>query len=276
MTEGSGGGGLPPGMNYLSPEWQAKLAGLAQEALSKQQAKGPGKILWDVYAPGRSAGPGGYVPNQPSMVPKPVVYNEDQALQKLSSYWGDDAKRNQMTVDLYRAGFIYNSAGIGKYSSFINAGSEAMIAYQNDTSRSPNEPYTAWLARQASKSDRSMPGMDAGSGGGSGGGSASVVNLTNQFDAEVLVNNALNQYLGRDATEQEVDEFYKKLNRQERNNPRVATPGGSGGGFNSQLFAEEFAQQDSEYADVTADVTLKNLMSDAIRGRMSGTVEGML
>lgn len=121
-------------------------------------------------------------------------------------------------------------------------------------------------------------GPDDGRGGGPR--TTTTVALTNEFDAEALVNASLNSYLGRDATEDEIEEFYQKLNKAERKNPRVTTTSESGsssrGGYNSTLAAEKFAETRDDYAETQAQVTLKGLMEQAIRGRMSGTLEGML
>lgn len=118
---------------------------------------------------------------------------------------------------------------------------------------------------------RELAGLNKGTGSG---GTTRSVQLTNEFDAEALVNGALNTYLGRDATEDEIDRFYKKLNASERANPTVTTrtKGGSTttGGFNSQLAAEKFAEQQDDYADVQAQTTFKDLMEQAIRSRLQG------
>lgn len=119
-------------------------------------------------------------------------------------------------------------------------------------------------------------GYKPGGGGGGGATTRSIVNLTNEFDAEALVNGALNSYLGRDATEDEVQEFWKKLNKAEKANPVISGPNGSKGGYNPQLAAEKFAEQDEEYADTQVEVTYKQLIGNAIRGRLNETVEGML
>lgn len=123
-----------------------------------------------------------------------------------------------------------------------------------------------------------------GPGGGGGGGGYSgprkTVTLTNEFDAEALVNGALNGYLGRDASEEEVEEFWKKLNKAEKKNPLItnSTPGSTDtkGGYNSQLAAEKYAESRDDYADTQVRTTYKELMENAIRGRLDETVEGML
>lgn len=121
-----------------------------------------------------------------------------------------------------------------------------------------------------------MQGYKGPGGGGGGATTRTIVNLTNKFDAEVLVNTALNNYLGRDASEDEIREFWKQLNKGERKNPTISGPSGTKGGFNSSLASEKYAETRDDYAETTADVTLKGLMENAIRGRMSGTLEGML
>lgn len=122
------------------------------------------------------------------------------------------------------------------------------------------------------------PGGSGGSGGYSG--PRKTVTLTNEFDAEALVNGALNGYLGRDASEEEVEEFWKKLNKAEKKNPLItnSAPGSTDtkGGYNSQLAAQKYAESRDDYADTQVRTTYKELMENAIRGRLDETVEGML
>ncbi len=90
----------------------------------------------------------------------------------------------------------------------------------------------------------------------------------------------MNGYLGRDASEEEVDEFWKKLNKAEKKNPLItnSTPGSTDtkGGYNSQLAAQKYAESRDDYADTQVRTTYKELMENAIRGRLDETVEGML
>lgn len=216
---------------------------------------------------------------------QPIYLTQEQARSKVVSLWGDSNARADMTVDLYKAGFIYSQEQFNYFGTFVEAANEAMYAYQIDTTKPKGETQLEWLARKAAESDRPDPfGRGSGSsygggGGGYGGGGSttrSIVNLTNEFDAEALVNNALGQYLGRDASEQEISEFWKKLNKKERKNPVVVTADGQSGGFNPQLAAEKFAEQDDEYADTQVNLVLRSAMEDAIRGRLSDGIEGML
>lgn len=110
---------------------------------------------------------------------------------------------------------------------------------------------------------RAAQAAGGGAGGGGGGISSSSqttksVNLTDPMSARKMVNDALGQYLGRSATKQEQDAFYKALGQQERMNPTVTqqtsttSRGGSSastnstvmsqGGFNPSAFAEEYAR----------------------------------
>ena len=268
MTEGA-----PTGFSGLTKTAQQLVA----QALANAQAKAAEEgdipnIKFDrMYAP--PAGP--VTGNSVEYYNKPELLTTDASIKRGASWYNDTEKRQAVQNDLYSAGFIYNSAGLNNYSGFKGGLENALEAFQLDGEAQKNdETFTEWLHRKGKESDRSRPGD--GSGGGGGGGSRTFVNLTNEFDAEVLVNNALGQYLGRDASEQEIQEFWKKLNKGERANPITTSAGGQSGGYNAQLAAEKFAEQDEEYAETTADITLKNLMGDAIRGRLNGGIEGML
>lgn len=89
-----------------------------------------------------------------------------------------------------------------------------------------------------------------------GGTSTSVqksIKLTDESTARGLVDNALNQYLGRSATSKEQQAFMKALNIQEKQNPTITkqttsrSEGGSStvsttvGGFSPSTFASEYA-----------------------------------
>jgi hypothetical protein len=107
-------------------------------------------------------------------------------------------------------------------------------------------------------------------------GYSSVVNLTNPDDAQVLVNNSLNQYLGRDATEEERGAFLDTLNRVERKNPIVTTKTSRSGGTNVQQVAKEFALSQETAAEDTANTTYMNWMAEALmQNPNEGVVSGL-
>jgi hypothetical protein len=105
------------------------------------------------------------------------------------------------------------------------------------------------------------------------GGDAGVrVNLTNPTDAKMLVDNALQQYLGRDATKEEQAVFYKSLQAQERANPNVSNQAGTSGGLNQRQVAKEFAQSRPDYAEYTTDTKFRGYLMSAI---MADPTQGM-
>ena len=117
---------------------------------------------------------------------------------------------------------------------------------------------------------------DGGVGGGGASGFSSVVNLTNPDDAQVLVNNSLNQYLGRDATDDERDAFLETLNKVERKNPIVSTPSARSGGTNTSQVAKEFALSRDTAAEDTANTTYMNWMAEALMETPNeGVVSGL-
>jgi hypothetical protein len=109
---------------------------------------------------------------------------------------------------------------------------------------------------------RGLPQPSGGGGGGGGGSGTNVqVRLSSQSDAEALVDQALTSYLGRQADEQERANFYKLLNRVERQNPLVTQTTASGrssssvttGGVNTQQVATEFALSQDDAAEYMAN-----------------------
>lgn len=111
--------------------------------------------------------------------------------------------------------------------------------------------------------------------GGGGGGVSRVVNLTNPDDAKMVVNAALQQYLGRDATDSEIKEFTKALNKAERGAPIVTTRTQRSGGVSPQQRAIEFAQARPEAAETAVatkymDWFIDKVAADPTKGIASG------
>lgn len=143
-----------------------------------------------------------------------------------------------------------------------------------------------FLYAKASKgSDK--PGTNPAGPRGPGGGSQAFTNTTvqfsNQFDARALVDNALNQYLGRDAKPKERAKFLAMLNQTEAANPQVdsgvsgpngtsrATRGGVGAA-GAGLLAEDFAKSRDDYAETQASTTLLSRMEKLIMGDTTGSM----
>lgn len=138
-----------------------------------------------------------------------------------------------------------------------------------------------------------VPPTSGGGGKGGGGGGykgpmrsdtvSESVNLTDPMTARGLVDQALEQSLGRRATSREQERFLKALTAAEEQMPTVteqtslSTPMGPGrtstkqrvrttGGMNQSVFAEEFARgQEGAGEFQTATVALSAFM-DAIKG----------
>lgn len=110
-----------------------------------------------------------------------------------------------------------------------------------------------------------VPGSgSSASGGGSrgGGGGPAVtasVNLTDPGTAKTLINQTLQQYLGRSASQKEIEKFTAALNQAEMANPKQANIVGttqiSSGGFNPATFAQEYAQAEEGAAEYQAATT---------------------
>ena len=121
-------------------------------------------------------------------------------------------------------------------------------------------------------------------GGGSGSGSGpraftnvtKSINLTDPGEAERVLNAALASYMGRRADDDEIQEFVKQLNRNERFNPTVTTAKGvaatSGttqtqnveGGFDSTNFAERWARSRKGAGEYQAATTYMDAFTKVI------------
>lgn len=146
---------------------------------------------------------------------------------------------------------------------------------------------------QAAEEMRAMgfgSGGGSGGGGGGGGGGASgpsttvQYNLSSESDAEMLVDSALNSYLGRQATEKERSKFWSVLNKAQMKNPTVTTttPTGAGatvmttGGVNQQQAAMEFALSRKDAAEYMANTQYTDwLMAKIAKDETEGIASGL-
>ena len=110
------------------------------------------------------------------------------------------------------------------------------------------------------------------------------VQLSSASDAELLVDQALTNYLGRQADEGEREKFWELLKKGQRANPTVTvtTPNGPGeqssvttGGFNEQQAATEFALSQKDSAEYMAntqymDWLMESVSQDSTEGIASG------
>lgn len=145
------------------------------------------------------------------------------------------------------------------------------------------DPQSPWQILNDMASSGSPDGKKRSGGGGSSYGpfTNTGVNLTNQFDARYLVDDALNKYLGRDATPKERAAFWKQLNASEAANPQVdsgvTSKGGTSsvrqGGFNPNVAAEDFAKSRKDYAETQASTTILDWMTESI---MKDQTEGLM
>lgn len=152
------------------------------------------------------------------------------------------------------------------------------------------EPITVfqYMDEMAAKSTGMYGAGGSGGGGGGGGGysgpvTSTQVQLSSASDAEFLVDQALTNYLGRQADEQERENFWALLKKGQAANPTttVTTPGvGSSssvttGGFNEQQAATEFALSQKDSAEYMAntqymDWLMESVSQDPTEGIASG------
>jgi len=158
-----------------------------------------------------------------------------------------------------------------RWNEAVNIAQNAL--YSHGVYKTPFEAYEESLIRWRAKKEeqkRTSRGGGGGYGGGYGGSASTKrITLTNPTDAYYLLNQAMSQFLGRQATSKELSEFVKLLNAQERANPTVATMDGDTttqeGGFNPATFAEQFARSQEGSAEFQAATTFM----DALLGAMN-------
>lgn len=153
---------------------------------------------------------------------------------------------------------------------------------------SGGDPISVWdyMARSVQKfvtSGGALSGSGSGSGGSGGGPSSNTqIQLTNESDAAVLVDQALNSYLDRQATDGEREQFWSMLNKRQSANPTVTRNSGgtnnssvTTGGLNPQQAAKEFALSRDDAAEYMAntqytDWLMEKVASDPTEGIASG------
>ena len=165
------------------------------------------------------------------------------------------------------------------YYGYDAAPAQAGKLYSDAVAMSANKGITVQAAlREIAASGNGKGGSKDGKGG-SGGPFTNVtktVQVTDAGEAERLLNASLATYLGRRATEGEMKEFVKQLNRSERLNPTVTTTKGvrsSGGttqtqeqegGFDSTNFAEKWARGREGAAEYQAATTYMDAFTKVI------------
>jgi hypothetical protein len=142
--------------------------------------------------------------------------------------------------------------------------------------------YLEWAAKNGLGKQKDDDG-DGPGGNGPGGysGPTYSIDLTTETDARAIVDNALNNFLGRDATAKERQKFWQQLNKAETANPSVATPQGQAGvvrsgGFSATsaaVAAEDFAKSRDDYAEIQASTTVLDWMTESI---MKDQTEGLM
>lgn len=122
--------------------------------------------------------------------------------------------------------------------------------------------------------DAQQAARAGGGGGGSGGTSVTrQVRLTDPGTARQLVDQALSQFLGRQASLKEQSAFLKALNVQEAMAPTVTTTTAGGGqassvttgGFNPATFAQEWAAGQQGAAEYQAATTYLDTFINSLR-----------
>lgn len=150
-------------------------------------------------------------------------------------------------------------------------------------SRVLGRPVSPWeIMQMGIDQNGGVPGASSGGGGGGWGGGGGgggggptttmQVTLTNASDAEMIVDQALTQYLGREADPKERENFWKLLNSREAANPNVTTttPGvgtvsaQSSGGLNPQEAAKEFALSRKDAAEYMANTQYMDWLTSKI------------
>jgi hypothetical protein len=114
--------------------------------------------------------------------------------------------------------------------------------------------------------------VDGTSTGGGGPEITKAINLTDPGTAETLLDQALQNYLGRKASNKEVTEFRKALRKAEMGSPTETDIEGEtmirSGGFNPATFADSYAQGMEGAGEFQAATTFLDAFIDALGPRV--------
>lgn len=216
----------------------------------------PGRTM-----PPKFGSPGASTPADTGMRPISYAANEFYS-------FGETERKIYEAYMLHANGYVPNDiSGAGIYANILGA-----VAQYQTTSGRKIDPFE-WMLERIELTD---PYSSRSGRGGGGGGPRQVVDLTNPMDAEVLVDQALTQYLGRQATQAELDDFVSTLNRVERKNPVTVSQSGRSGGVNQQLVAEEFARAQPLAAETQAATQYMGWLVDALAADESGGIQSGL
>lgn len=230
---------------------------------------------------------GGYsgIPSSDNRVPQlSNVFNERQTL---STIRATSPKQYQALLSQMKAaGYLgERSTALSSIETAWNAVlDDAAALYANKPEAKNLSVWDFLYSRAVKGADKAkQDGPGSGPSGSGGPFTNTTVQLSTPFDARALVDNALNQYLGRDAKPKERAAFLAQLNGTEMANPQVDS-GVSGKGGTSRvasggvgasgaaLLAEDFAKSRGDYAETQASTTLLTRMEKLIMG---DTTEGM-
>jgi len=186
----------------------------------------------------------------------------------------DSAKRYFSMMDPALKGRVQDlvdrSAGYHVAAQWTVASSWAkavdLAAYQTQVTGDLVSPWDVLEADAANKVGSSGGG---GGGGGSGGGPSSQIQLTNASDAQLIVDQALQQYLGRDAHPKERENFLKLLNSAQVANPLRNSGGANSvtsGGVNTAEAAKEYAMSRKDSAEFMANTQYMDWFMAKIAG----------
>lgn len=248
------GGPVPPGgpMVYMGQNFRGKPSA-AEQRQAQRIAQGP-----TVRHPSEAVGR--------TVTPLPTRNYDYVSVQEASDYYFlmPQAERERFH------GLYQNITGsrIRSVSSFITGWNQSVTGAAELT-RMTGRPTTP--IEYAEMMATFGPGVRPQGGGGGGPTRTEVINLTNPSDARVLVDNALTQYLGRRATQEESDTFFKTLNKLERQSPQITTESGKQtrkavqqGGLNRELVAREFAESREDAAEFMVQSQYMNWFEDLL------------
>ncbi len=241
----------------------------------------------------------GYTPMTANSAQQTAMSNENKSYQMWTTeqakvYYPSAPTEFQMLARDYATSQLgHTKSNPATWQSYYN---KAVDAAANESLNMPGDPISVidFMSRAVQRYMDQGGTLDyggGGSGGGGGGGggySGPVTNtqvaLASESDAEALVDQALNTYLGRQATDGERVNFWKQLNKAQAANPTVTTttPGGPGqsstvqtGGVNEQQAAQEFAMSRDNAAEFAVetqymDWLVEKMSTDPTEGIASG------
>jgi len=189
---------------------------------------------------------------------------------KYGSFSEDEAKKFYGTLNKYFPNGWDESYVENAWVRALNISADRLRSEGNLVT--PFQAFDTMLDQAARNGALGGGSRGGGAGGGGGPTITGQVNLTDPGTAKILVDQALESYLGRKANDREIAAFTGALNKKEMESPKtseiVGTTAVTSGGFNPSAFAEQYAQGQEGTGEYQAATTFLDTFISSLKAQV--------